>query len=34
MKFKVVSSNDENQDSASLEPRERISGMIGENPVF
>ena len=34
MKFKVVSSNDESQDSSSLEPKERITSMIGENPVF
>ena len=34
MKFKVVSSNDESQDSASLDPKERITSMIGENPVF
>ena len=34
MEFKVVSSDTENADVRSANPRERISKLIEENPVF
>jgi len=34
MEFKVVSSDTENSDALSANPRERMSKLIEDNPVF